>query len=311
MAPAAAACGLRKGVLPTKSQVCNVCVVYVRGVRCFGGDGDFQPVSRCPFDPRGRLDRQEAFELHLAGRELYILAICQAHLLLVRATFDRCQRALSAVPCRAGPCSLSRKRILTEPQTGREQKYGMQLRKSSVCRVAKIAPAVSPEDRKDSSTVEPVHHGAANPPVPNATDLELLDEVCGPFADVPAGEAVMAVDAEATSVASVTRSIVFVASEVRYRSGMFHTARGIIVMGFYTWIPCRSRAGGHLVRVTEVFRVVQASPFAKTGGLGDVCGSLPKALAKRGHRVMVVMPRYDAYEGATFTGVSSLHLPLL
>lgn len=120
----------------------------------------------------------------------------------------------------------------------------------------------------------------------------------------------MAVDAEATSVASVTRSIVFVASEVRYRSGMFHTARIIIVMGFYTWIPCRSRAGGQLVRVTEVF-CVQASPFAKTGGLGDVCGSLPKALAKRGHRVMVVMPRYDAYEGATFTGVSSLHFPLL
>lgn len=56
---------------------------------------------------------------------------------------------------------------------------------------------------------------------------------------------------------------------------------------------------------TGVVFSVQAAPFAKTGGLGDVCGSLPKALAKRGHRVMVVMPRYDDYEGANFTGVCS------
>ena len=42
----------------------------------------------------------------------------------------------------------------------------------------------------------------------------------------------------------------------------------------------------------------QAAPFSKTGGLGDVCGSLPKALAARGHRVMVVVPFYDHYDGA-------------
>jgi starch synthase len=32
--------------------------------------------------------------------------------------------------------------------------------------------------------------------------------------------------------------------------------------------------------------------FAKTGGLADVCGYLPLALARRGHRVAVVMPLY-------------------
>ena len=32
--------------------------------------------------------------------------------------------------------------------------------------------------------------------------------------------------------------------------------------------------------------------FAKTGGLADVCGSLPAALARRGHRQAVVMPLY-------------------
>lgn len=47
-------------------------------------------------------------------------------------------------------------------------------------------------------------------------------------------------------------------------------------------------------RVTHniVFVTSEAAPYSKTGGLGDVCGSLPIALAARGHRVMVVSPRY-------------------
>src|SRR5579862_6965814 len=36
----------------------------------------------------------------------------------------------------------------------------------------------------------------------------------------------------------------------------------------------------------------EASPFAKTGGLGDVLGALPAALARRGEEVAVVIPRY-------------------
>jgi starch synthase len=36
----------------------------------------------------------------------------------------------------------------------------------------------------------------------------------------------------------------------------------------------------------------EAAPFAKTGGLADVLGALPRALARLGHRVDVVMPRY-------------------
>src|SRR5687768_516691 len=41
-----------------------------------------------------------------------------------------------------------------------------------------------------------------------------------------------------------------------------------------------------------VMASAEVSPFAKTGGLGDVLGSLPKALAARGHEVTVITPFY-------------------
>lgn len=47
----------------------------------------------------------------------------------------------------------------------------------------------------------------------------------------------------------------------------------------------------------------ECAPWSKTGGLGDVVGALPKFLAQRGHRVMVVVPRYKCYEDAWETGV--------
>lgn len=41
----------------------------------------------------------------------------------------------------------------------------------------------------------------------------------------------------------------------------------------------------------------EAVPYSKTGGLGDVGGALPGALARLGHRVTVVTPRYRGVEG--------------
>jgi starch synthase len=45
-------------------------------------------------------------------------------------------------------------------------------------------------------------------------------------------------------------------------------------------------------RLKVLFVVSECVPFAKTGGLGDVAGALPAALAARGHDVRLVMPRY-------------------
>ena len=41
-----------------------------------------------------------------------------------------------------------------------------------------------------------------------------------------------------------------------------------------------------------LFATTEAVPFCKTGGLGDVCGSLPLELANLGHEPVVVMPAF-------------------
>jgi len=41
-----------------------------------------------------------------------------------------------------------------------------------------------------------------------------------------------------------------------------------------------------------VFASAEVAPFAKTGGLGDVCGALPRFLARAGHDVTLFLPFY-------------------
>jgi starch synthase len=45
-------------------------------------------------------------------------------------------------------------------------------------------------------------------------------------------------------------------------------------------------------RLKVLFVASECVPFAKTGGLADVVGALPRALAEHGHDVRVVLPRY-------------------
>lgn len=52
-----------------------------------------------------------------------------------------------------------------------------------------------------------------------------------------------------------------------------------------------------------VMVAMECAPWSKTGGLGDVAGALPKALARRGHRTMCVAPRYANYAEGWETGV--------
>lgn len=55
------------------------------------------------------------------------------------------------------------------------------------------------------------------------------------------------------------------------------------------------RGGGHGDPMKIVFVASEIAPWSITGGLGAVCDGLPRALAKQGHRVMSIAPRYDQY----------------
>ncbi|KAF6134505.1 hypothetical protein GIB67_028526 [Kingdonia uniflora] len=64
-------------------------------------------------------------------------------------------------------------------------------------------------------------------------------------------------------------------------------------------------AGANVMNIILV--AAECAPWSKTGGLGDVAGALPKALARRGHRVMVVAPMYGNYAELKESGVRKMY----
>lgn len=52
-------------------------------------------------------------------------------------------------------------------------------------------------------------------------------------------------------------------------------------------------------KLNILFAAAEVVPFAKTGGLADVSGALPKALKELGHNIIVVMPRYYSIDKTT------------
>src|SRR5438094_1969514 len=51
----------------------------------------------------------------------------------------------------------------------------------------------------------------------------------------------------------------------------------------------------------------EAIPFAKTGGLADVAGSLPRALARRGWQCAIVLPLYNSARNCKIPLVRTEH----
>lgn len=72
-------------------------------------------------------------------------------------------------------------------------------------------------------------------------------------------------------------------------------------------VEVRAAAGAALAavkksqRMTIVFATMEVRPYAGTGGLGNVMKELPRALAKMGHRVLVITPRHTTIDRETLS----------
>lgn len=62
-----------------------------------------------------------------------------------------------------------------------------------------------------------------------------------------------------------------------------------------------------MAKLNIVFIASEATPLAKTGGLADVAGSLPRALQKLGHKLTVILPFYRQHLAASNIKTEPMH----
>ncbi|CAI5981317.1 unnamed protein product, partial [Closterium sp. NIES-65] len=156
-------------------------------------------------------------------------------------------------------------------QVAGERKAGVDVTRP---RAGAVAPSAPPPDVAAviaASSASPATAGApaVAPPPPS------------PSPAAPAEEKTMPVAASAESPGDAATASQRNAELERDRESAKHTAEGSDGPIKKTENP-----------ISIVFVASEVAPYSKTGGLADVTGSLPLALAARGHRVMVVAPRY-------------------
>lgn len=73
--------------------------------------------------------------------------------------------------------------------------------------------------------------------------------------------------------------------------------------------PRPEPAASYTVAVRILFASSEVYPYSKTGGLADVAGALPEALARLGHEVLVVTPWYPDLDGARPLWIGDVEIP--
>lgn len=87
---------------------------------------------------------------------------------------------------------------------------------------------------------------------------------------------------------------------------VLRTAFQVIASG---WPDSKSKPKELWMRIT--FAASEGVPYSKTGGLADVVGALPKAIAALGHEVTVFLPRYRKTRlTQERTAISNLSIPI-